>query len=235
MILLVGLILIISCNTTLHHPLAFEIHGIDVSHFQGKVDWSQVKAQGVSFAFIKATEGLNHCDTTFYSNWKALKQAELKRGAYHYYLPDIDPALQAQNFMMNVSIHNGDLPPVLDMEITDVDDPETLVKDIKTWMDLIQQAYKSKPIIYTNLKAYYRFIVGRFEDYPIWIARYNDKAPDLGNNRIWNFWQYANNGKIEGIKESVDFNAFNGTHMQLESLCIKNLPSTEYLELMRAK
>ena len=69
----------------------------------------------------------------FYSNWKALKQAELKRGAYHYYLPDIDPALLKHKiFMMNVSIHNGDLPPVLDMEITDVDDPETFVKDIKT-------------------------------------------------------------------------------------------------------
>jgi len=136
--------------------------------------------------------------------------------------------------MMNVSMQNGDLPPVLDMEVTDYDDPEELVKNVTIWLDIISTAFNTKPIIYTNLKAYYRFIAGRFEDYPIWIARYNDKAPELGNNRQWNFWQYANSGKIEGIRQEVDFNAFNGTYQQLESLCIKNLPSSEYFQRVSA-
>lgn len=228
------ILVLLSCSSANDRPMAYEIHGIDVSHFQGKVDWSAVKEQGVSFAFIKATEGVEHCDTLFYSNWKALKLAGVKRGAYHFFRPNLDPSLQAQNFMMNVSMQNGDLPPVLDMEVTDYDDPEELVKNVTIWLEVISTAFNTKPIIYTNLKAYYRFIAGRFEDYPIWIARYNDKAPELGNNRQWNFWQYANSGKIEGIRQEVDFNAFNGTYQQLESLCIKNLPSAEYFDRVSA-
>ncbi len=226
---------IFGCNNLTDKPMAYEIHGIDVSHFQGKVDWGLVRDQGVSFAFIKATEGLNHCDTMFYNHWKALKLADIKRGAYHFFNPDLDPYLQAQNFMMNVSLKNGDLPPVLDMEVTDFDQPEVLVENIKIWLNMISTSYHTKPIIYTNLKAYYRFIAGRFDDYPIWIARYNDKAPELGNNKTWKFWQYANSGRIRGIKHDVDFNAFNGTYAQLESLCVKNLPSGEYIELVRSK
>ncbi len=231
----VTLLLLSACNSFVKKPLAFEIHGIDVSHFQGKVDWPTVKDQGVSFAFIKATEGLEHCDTMFYKHWKALKLADIKRGAYHFFKPDLDPALQAHNFMINVSLQNGDLPPVLDMEVTDHADPEELVDRMQVWLDLVTRAFNTRPIIYTNLKAYYRFIAGRFDDYPIWIARYNDKAPDLGNNRIWNFWQYANSGQIQGIKQQVDFNAFNGSYHQLESLCVKNLPSAELMELVRNK
>jgi len=231
----VTLLLLSACNSFVKKPLAFEIHGIDVSHFQGKVDWPTVKDQGVSFAFIKATEGLEHCDTMFYKHWKALKLADIKRGAYHFFKPDLDPALQAHNFMINVSLQNGDLPPVLDMEVTDHADPEELVDRMQVWLDLVTRAFNTRTIIYTNLKAYYRFIAGRFDDYPIWIARYNDKAPDLGNNRIWNFWQYANSGQIQGIKQQVDFNAFNGSYHQLESLCVKNLPSAELMELVRNK
>ncbi len=216
-------------------PLAYEIHGIDVSRFQGTVDWNQVKDQGVSFAFIKATEGLEHCDPTFYNHWKALKLADIKRGAYHFFNPNLDPYLQAQNFMLNVNMQNGDLPPVLDMEVTDYNEPELLVANIRSWLTTIAKSYHTKPIIYTNLKAYYRFIAGRFDDYPVWIARYNEKAPVLGNNKVWNFWQYDNAGKIKGIREYVDFNAFNGTMQQLESLCIKDLPSAEYIELVRTK
>lgn len=231
-----GVVLLLSaCSTFVKKPLAFEIHGIDVSHFQGKVDWPTVKDQGVSFAFIKATEGLEHCDTMFYKNWKALKLADIKRGAYHFFKPELDPALQAQNFMINVSLQNGDLPPVLDMEVTDHADPEELVGRIQVWLDLVSRAFNTRPIIYTNLKAYYRFIAGRFDEYPIWIARYNDKAPDLGNSRMWNFWQYANSGQIQGIKQKVDFNAFNGSYHQLESLCVKDLPSAELMELVRNK
>jgi lysozyme len=232
-VLLCSLLAIVlsGCNEPKNKPLAYAVHGIDVSHFQGKVDWDQVKEQGVSFAFIKATEGLNHCDTMFYNNWKSLKLADLKRGAYHFYIPHLDPAEQAENFMMNVSLQNGDLPPVLDMEVTDANDPDELVNNIRIWLTQVSTAYKTRPIIYTNLKAYFRFIAGRFDEYPIWIARYNEKAPELGNNKQWNFWQYANSGKIEGIRQEVDFNAFNGNYRQLDSLCLKDLPDGELLEI----
>lgn len=229
------LLLLVACQQFVTKPLAYEIHGIDVSHFQGRVDWPAVKEQGVSFAFIKATEGLEHCDTMFYTHWKALKLADIKRGAYHFFIPQLDPALQAENFLINVSLQNGDLPPVLDMEVTDYPDPEELVERMQVWLGLVSSAYNTKPIIYTNLKAYFRFVAGRFDDYPIWIARYNEKAPDLGNKKSWNFWQYANNGRIKGIKQQVDFNAFNGSHHQLESLCVKNLPSAGLMELIRNK
>ncbi|MEP7323045.1 MAG: GH25 family lysozyme [Saprospiraceae bacterium] len=230
-LVLLILVLIISCGEHKNKPIAYAIHGIDVSHFQGKVDWEQVKEQNVLFAFIKATEGLDHCDTMFYVNWKSLKLTDIKRGAYHFFIPNLDPKLQAENFMMNVSLQNGDLPPVLDMEVTDYNDPDALVENIRTWLNLMSIAYKTKPILYTNLKAYFRFIAGRFDDYPVWIARYSDRAPDLGNNKDWAFWQYANSGKIEGIREDVDFDAFYGTYQQLDSICLKNLPTSEFLEL----
>jgi lysozyme len=224
-VLLISLGFLLHCRIGKNKPIEYAIHGIDVSHFQGKVDWALVKEQNVLFAFIKATEGLNHCDTMFYVNWKSLKLTDIKRGAYHFFIPHLDPQLQAENFMMNVSLQNGDLPPVLDMEVTDYYDHETLVENIRIWLNQMSKAYKTKPIIYTNLKAYFRFIAGRFDDYPIWIARYSDKAPDLGNNKFWTFWQYANSGKVDGIREEVDFNAFIGNYQQLDSLCLKNLPN----------
>lgn len=221
-----------ACQNQQHKPLTFEVHGIDVSHFQGEIDWALVRDQGVSFAFIKATEGLSHCDTMFYKNWKGIKQANLKRGAYHFFTPEIDGSQQAQNFLMNVNLQNGDLPPVLDMEITDHANPEVLVQNIQDWIKVVSTAFEAKPIIYTNLKSYFRFIAGRFDEYPVWIARYNDKVPDLGNNKKWSFWQYNNNGTLKGIGQDVDLNAFYGSYAELDSLCLKNIPSTELLELI---
>ncbi len=230
-LLLICLVLL-SCQNRNNKPLNFEVHGIDVSHFQGEIDWALVRDQGVSFAFIKATEGLNHCDTMFYKNWKAIKQANIKRGAYHFFSSEIDGVQQAQNFLMNVNLQNGDLPPVLDMEITDHPYPEALVESIQDWIQIVSTAFETKPIIYTNLKAYFRFIAGRFDDYPVWIARYNDKVPDLGNNKKWSFWQYNNNGTLKGIEQDVDLNAFYGSYAELDSLCLKNIPSAELLELI---
>ena len=221
-----------ACQNPNNKPLNFEVHGIDVSHFQGEIDWALVRDQGVSFAFINATEGLNHCDTMFYKNWKRIKQANLKRGAYHFFTPEIDGAQQAQNFLMNVNLQNGDLPPLLDMEITEHANPEELVQRIQDWRRVVSTAFEAKPIIYTNLKSYFRFIAGRFDEYPVWIARYNEKVPDLGNNKKWSFWQYDNNGKLKGIDQDVDLNAFQGSFAELDSLCLKNIPAAELLELI---
>lgn len=229
LVVLFWVLIFFSCNNFRGKPMTFEVHGIDVSHFQGKIDWPMIRDQGVSFAFIKATEGLDHCDTMFYNHWKSIKLANVKRGAYHFFIPNIDATEQAQNFLMNVSLQNGDLPPVLDMEITDHENPEELVKSIREWLETVSTAFNAKPIIYTNLKAYYRFIAGRFDEYPIWIARYSEKAPELGNDKKWDFWQYDNNGKVNGIKQDVDLNAFNGSYQDLEGLCIKNLPTSNFL------
>lgn len=227
--------LIFTCKNVQENPMNFEVHGIDVSHFQGEIDWPQVKDQGVTFAFVKATEGLYHCDTLFYKNWKSIKRADMIRGAYHFFTPDLDAAQQAQNFLINVNLQNGDLPPVLDMEITDHHDPDALVDDIREWIDIVSTAYNTKPIIYTNLKSYFRFIAGRFDENPVWIARYKDKIPDLGNSKEWSFWQYNEKGKLNGIEDAVDLNAFNGSYQELEEMCLKNIPSTELLELVGSK
>jgi lysozyme len=176
-----------------------------------------VKDQGF-LCLYQATEGLGIV-FMFYTHWKALKLADIKQT----FLFSLDPALRLKFYDQCEPTERGPAP-VLDMGYG-LPGPEDLVARMQIWLDLVSGAYHTKPIIYTNLKAYFRFVAGRFDDYPIWIARYNEKAPDLGNKKSWNFWQYANNGKIKGIKQQVDFNAFNGSHHQLESLCVKNLPS----------
>lgn len=230
-----SILFVFACKNQQEKPMNFEVHGIDVSHFQGTVDWPLVKDQGVSFAFVKATEGLFHCDTLFYKNWKSIKQANLLRGAYHFFIPDVDAAQQAQNFLINVTLQNGDLPPVLDMEITDHTDPDAVVESIREWLDIVSTAFNTKPIIYTNLKSYFRFIAGRFDEYPVWIARYKDKIPDLGNSKEWSFWQYNEKGKLNGIEDEVDLNAFNGSFQELQEMCLKNIPSSELLQLVGSK
>lgn len=201
---------------------AFEIHGIDVSHYQARINWDTIAAQAIDFAFVKATEGTDHTDSLFSTNWSNIKRVGMKRGAYHFFRPRSSVLQQAQNFMDHVQLEKGDLPPVLDVEVTDGASDELVIKRIRTWVEIIEHHYKIRPIIYTNLNFYRRYIKQNFDNYPIWIARYNTLEPKLGNDQDWCFWQYGNRGQLKGIKGFVDFNVFKGSFLELESLCLSN-------------
>ncbi len=200
-----------SCNPVTERMEGFGVHGIDVSHYQKRIDWNLVEDQPLDFVFVKATEGLSYKDSLFCRNWTELNNRNLIKGAYHFYYPQLDPVLQAQNFIETVELQKGDLPPVLDFEVVQRQSKKEIVKGLKEWSTEIEEAYDIKPIIYTNLKMYNKYIKGDFDGYKVWIARYNDIAPDMPFNQGWDFWQYGNRGRVEGIEGDVDLNVFHGS------------------------
>lgn len=199
----------------------YAIQGIDVSHYQSTVNWERVKRQNVHFAFVKATEGATLADSLFCYNWNELNENTLKRGAYHFFRPTVSAEAQFNNFSNWVELQIGDLPPVLDVEVLDDVSKIQLITGVRTWLFLTEIHYNVKPILYTNLKFYNRYLAGQFDDYPIWIARYGVREPITACGREWQFWQYGNTGKIDGINGAVDVNVFYGSHEDLQSLCVQ--------------
>ena len=197
----------------------FEVHGIDVSHYQAKINWDTIVDQDIRFAFVKATEGATHVDTLYCHNWSEMQRVGLKRGAYHFFRPKTSPVAQAQNFIEQVEMNDGDLPPVLDIEVRDDVSRRRLVDAVRTWLIIVETRYDVKPILYTNIKFYNRYLAGHFNEYPVWIARYNTREPELSCGREWDFWQYGNKGLLEGIDGYVDFNVFKGSLLELENFC----------------
>lgn len=213
------LLCIYSCGFETVQMRDFEVHGIDVSHYQAQINWDTISRQNVSFAFVKATEGATHVDTLFCHNWSEMDRVGLKRGAYHFFRPQTSPVAQAQNFIEQVKMNDGDLPPVLDVEVRDDISKRRLIDAVRTWLIIVETRYDVKPILYTNIKFYNRYLAGHFNEYPVWIARYNNKEPRLAGGREWDFWQYGNKGLIEGIDGFVDFNVFKGNLLELEDFC----------------
>ncbi|MCO6478113.1 MAG: glycoside hydrolase family 25 protein [Phaeodactylibacter sp.] len=197
----------------------FEVHGIDVSHYQSRINWDAVGGEEIHFAFVKASEGISMVDTLFCRNWEEMKRIGLYRGAYHFFRPTLPAELQAENFLSAVEMEYGDLPPVLDVEVLDGASKVQLITGIRTWLYLVEIRYNIKPILYTNLKFYNKYLAGHFNEYPLWIARYNSREPRLACGRDWQFWQYGNRGELSGIAGHVDFNVFNGSMEELKSLC----------------
>ena len=200
----------------------FQIHGIDVSHHQGVIDWEQVKhpdtTQRLNFAFIRATVGTDK-DKRFQDNWKGAGGNGFSRGAYHYYWSDVNSSIQAAHFIQTVSLVKGDLPPVLDIEdISNIQNKKSLRKGLKNWIKIIEAHYGVKPIIYSG-EAFYTDVLktdSYFEEYPrIWIANYNV----VDSPRIsWNFWQYTDRLPIPGVPTLVDGNVFKGSQVDFEKL-----------------
>nr|WP_206071269.1 GH25 family lysozyme [Nonlabens sp. Ci31] len=213
-------------NTYLHKRIKkFQIHGIDISHHQGVIDWQQVKHpdtnQRLNFTFIRATVGTNK-DKRFEENWEAALDHGFSRGAYHYYWSDVNSTKQAHHFMETVSLAKGDLPPVLDIEdISNIQNKKSLRKGLKNWIDIIETHYGVKPIIYSG-EAFYRDVLkadAYFNDYPrVWIANYNGVA----SPRIsWNFWQYTDRMPVDGIETLVDANVFKGSLVDFNKLLVQ--------------
>ena len=212
---------LLSCNQTTERLDEFDVHGIDISRYQSYIHWEKIWEQDIHFAFAKATEGMEHRDTTFQRNWLEMKRVGIKRGAYHFFRPTISATVQAQNFINFVEMEGGDLPPVLDVEVTDGVSKTELLDGIRTWLFQVEINYNIKPIIYTNQDFFNDYIAGNFEDYPIWIARYSSwRKPKLDTKQEWDFWQYGNRGRLEGIEGDVDFNVFKGSLTELEELCL---------------
>ena len=206
-------------------PVNYGIHGIDVSKYQKTIGWKLVKEMEVEnirigFAFMKATEGLSNVDNQFRRNWSQAKKAEIPRGAYHFFIASKSGKAQAENFIENVRLQKGDLPPVLDIEQINGASVTDLQQRVADWLEVVEKKYDVKPIIYTNADFYKNFLAGRFDDYPLWVAHYLVKdKPRI--NRQWHFWQHSERGRANGINAFVDFNVFNGDSSAFKNLLIQ--------------
>jgi len=206
-------------------PLGFKIHGIDVSSYQGNIYWpavAQMQDQDVNikFAFIKATEGLKDVDKQYKRNWQKAKEANITRGAYHYFLATKSGRLQAQNFIKTVQLQPGDLPPVLDVEELYGVRPDSMRSRVNAWLNAVENAYNIRPVIYTSAAFYKNFLGHDFDEYPLWVAHYFVKEQP-GVDEGWYFWQHNATGKVNGIKTRVDFNVFSGDTTLFNSLLIR--------------
>jgi len=207
-------------------PKGYTVHGIDISKHQGTIDWKRVSKMKkndirISFAFIKATEGITRQDHKFETNWKQAGQNGLLRGAYHFYYPSRDAVKQADNFIKVVKLSKGDLPPVVDIELSNGKNAKKICADLQVFIDKIEKHYDVKPIIYTNINFYNTYLIGSFDDYPLWIAGYFDH--DRFYNEFttpWILWQHSERGKVDGIRGNVDFNVFKGSLEKLEKMRI---------------
>ena len=206
-------------------PINYPIHGIDVSRYQHNIDWKAVQAMQdqevkIGFAFIKATEGLGRVDNGFRRNWFNAKKALMPRGAYHFFISSKSGKAQAENFIETVNLSKGDLPPVLDIESANGASVTDIQQRAIDWLLMIENHYKVKPIIYTNIDFYENFLDGKFDDYPLWIAHYYEKKkPRI--TRKWILWQHNEKGRVNGIDAYVDFNVFNGDSTAFKNLLIK--------------
>jgi lysozyme len=195
----------------------YAVHGIDVSHHQQNIDWAAVRLDSIHFVLMKASEGENFLDPQFRKNWRAARQQGLVRGAYHFYRPSVLAEVQARQFIKVVQLENGDLPPVLDLEVTDNRPKHIILKGAKIWLRLIERHYGVKPIIYVNQHWYYNYVQQNIEGYDIWLAAYNpDNRPKLRDGKEWVFWQYTANGRVKGISTAVDRNVFDGSKRDFE-------------------
>jgi lysozyme len=203
-------------------PENFSVHGIDVSRYQQTIAWDAVKGMKVKniqlgFAFIKATEGIGNVDPQFYRNWKRAKQAGMIRGAYHFFNTLKDGREQAENFIQTVDLEKNDLPPVVDIEQMNGTSIAVVKRELKKWLDIVENHYKIKPIIYTNVDFYTRNLGKDFDSYPLWAAHYYQyDEPRI--SRSWTFWQHSEEGRVNGILSKVDFNVFNGDSTEFRNL-----------------
>ena len=194
------------------------VQGIDVSKYQGDVDWQAVAGSGVRFAWIKATEGGDYLDEKFRQNWELAGAAGVVRGAYHFMYWCRAASQQAAWFVANVPNDPSALPPVLDVEWN----PQSrscphkrpraeAIADMKVVLDGMERAYGKRPVIYTSVDFHRDVMQGEFEDYPIWVRSVKYHPSVKYGERRWHFWQHTATGTIPGITGYVDRNCYYGT------------------------
>lgn len=195
----------------------YPVRGVDVSSYQGKIDWQVLSKENIDFAFIKATEGSTHKDKYFNDNLNNSLQTSLKVGAYHFFSFDSEGETQAENFISNVPVKDGMLPPVVDVEFyadkeNNPPTKESIDKELKTLLNRLEEHYGVKPIIYTTEKVYEFYIKNTYDNYDLWIR--NVIVKPNKDIRDWTFWQYTNREQLNGYsgaEKYIDVNVFNGS------------------------
>ena len=208
------------------------VDGIDVSHWQGTIDWQAVADDGIVFAFIRVSDGdpagSGVADSDFDANWAHAKDAGLIIGAYQFFRPNQNVDAQADYLIdkLGGTLEPGQLPPVIDVEVDGGLPPSQVVSAIQRWLDRVEAAFGVKPIIYTSASLWSEYTANSmaFGGYPLWVAHYTSpsgpfRVPDGWSD--WRFWQYSSSGHVSGISSnSVDLNFFNGDLAALRAFTV---------------
>ncbi len=211
----------VSSDKTANTPIeqktaATDLLGIDVSHYQGNVDWEEV-SDDFHFAFIKATEGTEYTDPDFIQNMNNVDDTDMAYGAYHFYSPDEDGLEQARHFINATQNIKFTLPPVLDVEVAPDDDVSNFQQAIKSWLVYVENTMGCRPIIYSDKNFWDEYLKEAFSHYTVWISDYSDEASDVASIN-WAFWQFTDQGKAEGVSGFVDQSRFKGSEQSLLAL-----------------
>ena len=207
------------------YPEGYTIYGIDVSRYQGTINWSRlsnalIDRSPIRFIIIKSTEGDSHVDVKFRDNFYNAKESGFIRGVYHFWSNNSSARRQAYFFLAMVHLQPGDLPPVLDVEHKPQNiSTEEFQQNVLTWLHIVEDRYHVKPIIYTYYKFKEQYLSAPvFDDYPYWIAHYYVEKVEYKGK--WKFWQHTDAGRLDGIRGYVDLNIFNGSLYELKRLTI---------------
>jgi lysozyme len=198
-----------------------QIRGVDVSYYQGDIDWPTVRAEGVTFAYIKATEGGDYLDSKFHRNWLAAKAAGIRRGAYHFYYLCRPVTEQIAWFEQHVPRDADALPPAIDMEWVPTSkncqikpSRAKIIADLRLFLESLERHYGKRPVIYATGSFHHDILEGAFNDYPFWLRAIDGPPGERYAFRPWHFWQYSARGTIAGVNGHIDKNVFAGTHAE---------------------
>lgn len=198
----------------------YTIHGIDVSHHQGNIEWEQINKKKVKFVYIKATEGRNYQDDKFLFNWQGAREKDLFVGAYHFFTFCKSGKEQAENFIKTVPNEPDSLPPVIDLEFLgnckNNKTKEEVIEDIRIMEKMLSEHYNKKTIFYTTKEFYKNYLMGSSFKNELWF-RDVFKEPKIKDGKIV-FWQYWHHGRLDGIETPVDLNVFYGTRKDIIKL-----------------
>jgi lysozyme len=216
------------------------LSGIDVSHYQEQIDWPKVRASGVKFAIIKASEGTDYVDPMFEQNFKGALAAGIIPGSYHFFLPSLDPLKQAAHYssvLEEVTMGRKCLPPCIDLETAGATKAQMSAL-VGGFMQEMQRLGGRSGLLYTSPGFWSTYlpvpVVNQYRlspspvdwaaAYPLWIAHYTTGWPSQIYPWVgWAFWQYSSAGKISGIPTRVDLDYFNGSLEDLEALAEKGI------------
>ena len=188
------------------------VEGIDVSHYQGNINWCVVcRYERISYVYIKATEGADLIDDCYERNLRGARQQGLSVGSYHFYRPNVPWQQQFNNMVAVVKTHEQDLVPIIDIEHAGRNE-ERFIADLTAFIHQVESHYGKKPMLYTYQNFYNKHFVGRFTSYPWMIASYKETAPMLNDQLNYIIWQYSSSSRVQGIGGSVDRSRLMFTH-----------------------
>lgn len=203
----------------------YPVRGVDVSHHNEYINWLMLVEDGISFAFMKSTEGIDHTDREYDYNYHLAKEVGLKVGTYHFYIFGIDGGEQAMHFINNSIVEHGDIIPAIDVEHSKVNHPvktkdehDKMIEELKKLEEVISEFYGVRPIIYTNKDCFKLYIEDNFPNNPLWICDLHDEPTEAYGQ--WAIWQFSHIGNLRGAVGNIDLNFYRGSFEEFKSLLL---------------